>query len=404
MRLTCFLASAAALTLLASGRSARAQAASRQIALPTPTGDFALGTVRTWLVDSARREVMRSDSRARREIVVQIWYPAARRTAPRFAAYVPDSGFYPMLRRDEDLSDGLREQVMRLRTHADSAAPLSNDGPFPVLLFSHGMGVTGFSYTALIEEIASHGYVVVQIEHPYSGGTVLPRGYVSSSTDSALTRMRLLPPNLRDGFLAARIRVQTEDMKFVLRWLGGYRGLPPIQPLSKAFDLDRVGAMGHSFGGTTAIDFCRLESRVLGCADLDGRFAWDWPAYLDGLPRPLMYLRSDDLLAAQTKTDSAEVNARIEAERAAFNRSHAPTFELIARHTLHMDFSDYNFIGQPRAIAVPFDPAVMIRSFASLTLAFFEQCFRRDDALEYLLSSRITDTSLVVHVHEGRRP
>lgn len=69
-----------------------------------------------------------------------------------------------------------------------------------------------------------------------------------------------------------------------------------------------------------------------------------------------------------------------------------------------MDFSDYNRVGQPRAVAVPLDPAVMIRSFASLTMAFFEQCFRRDDALEHLLSSRITDTSLVVHVHEGRRP
>lgn len=315
MRLTCFLVSAAALTLLTSGSSARAQAASRQIALPTPTGDFVLGTVRTWLVDSSRREVMRPDSRARREIVVQIWYPAGRRTAPRFAAYVPDSGFYPMLRRDEDLSAGLREQIMRLRTHADSAAPVSHNGPFPVLLFSHGMGVTGFSYTSLIEEIASHGYIVVQIEHPYSGGTVLPRGYVSTSTDSALTRMRLLPQNLRDGFLAARIRVQSEDMQFVLRWLDTHNGRAPVQQLGNALDLDRVGVMGHSFGGTTAIDFCRRESRVLGCADLDGRFAWDWPAYLDGLPRPLMYLRSDDLFAAQTKTDSVEVNARIEAER-----------------------------------------------------------------------------------------
>ena len=404
MRLANFLTSAAGFLFLASGSMARAQAASRQIALPTPTGNFALGTVRMWLVDSARHEVMSPDPRVRRELVVQLWYPAASRHAPRFAAYVPDTAFYPMLRRDEDLSNDVRDQIMRLRTHADSAAPVSRDGPFPVLLFSHGMGVTGFSYTALIEEIASHGYVVVQIEHPYSGGTVLARGYVGTSTDSALTRMRLLPENLRDGFLASRVRVQAEDMQFVLRWLGAFRGSAPEQRLGNAFDLGRVGAMGHSFGGTTAIDFCRHEARVLGCADLDGRFAWDWPAYLEGLPRPLLYLRSDDLFSVKTRTDSAEVSARIDAERAAFDRSHAPTFEVIARHALHMDFSDFNFVGQPRAIALPFDPALMIRSFASFTMAFFEQCFRGDGALAQLLSSRIADTSMVVHVHEGRRP
>jgi dienelactone hydrolase len=177
-----------------------------------------------------------------------------------------------------------------------------------------------------------------------------------------------------------------------------------VQRLGNAFDLGRVGAMGHSFGGTTAIDFCRREARVLGCADLDGRLAWDWPAYLEGLPRPLLYLRSDDLFSVKTRTDSAEVSARIDAERAAFDRSHAPTFEVIARHALHMDFSDFNFVGQPRDIALPFDPALMIRSFASFTMAFFEQSFRRDGALEQLLSSRIADTSLVVHVHQGRRP
>ena len=41
---------------------------------------------------------------------------------------------------------------------------------FPVVLLSHGLGGTGFEYASLIEELVSHGYVVVAIEHTYPRG------------------------------------------------------------------------------------------------------------------------------------------------------------------------------------------------------------------------------------------
>jgi len=44
--------------------------------------------------------------------------------------------------------------------------PIEGAGPFPVIIFSHGVGGSREAFTYLGETWASHGYVAVFLQHP----------------------------------------------------------------------------------------------------------------------------------------------------------------------------------------------------------------------------------------------
>jgi|SRR5215469_10104468 len=53
-------------------------------------------------------------------------------------------------------------------THTIENAPIARDDKkFPLLLFCHGWGNPTFLYTAELEDIVSHGYIVAPVDHPY---------------------------------------------------------------------------------------------------------------------------------------------------------------------------------------------------------------------------------------------
>ncbi len=49
------------------------------------------------------------------------------------------------------------------------------DTALPVLLFSHGLGTYRSQSTFQVEELASHGYVIAAIQHPYDSTFTLLR-------------------------------------------------------------------------------------------------------------------------------------------------------------------------------------------------------------------------------------
>lgn len=60
---------------------------------------------------------------------------------------------------------------------AAEGAPAANSSrQFPLVIFSHRVGSSGFNYTCLIEDLVSHGYVVASIEHTFTNvGRLVPR-------------------------------------------------------------------------------------------------------------------------------------------------------------------------------------------------------------------------------------
>ena len=127
--------------------------------VPPPTGPFHVGTYSIALTDPARRDPQ--DAKHARSLVIQLWYPTP--DQGRRAPYMS-----PAVAKFLAKSAGVRPELLegvKLDATLD-AAPLQRKAGWPVVLFSPGYGVERELYTGLTADLASHGYVVVALDHP----------------------------------------------------------------------------------------------------------------------------------------------------------------------------------------------------------------------------------------------
>jgi predicted dienelactone hydrolase len=270
--------------------------------LPVPTGPFAVGRIAYHWTDSSRAEPLSPREGARREIMVHVWYPAARpttsrRTAPYINAFAAVSKAVPR-EALEGLFRPAAYSVIELslpETHtvAGAAMPSSRE-KYPVLLFSHGLGIPTALYTAAIEDLVSYGYVVAAIDHTYDTAfTVFPGDRVVLYARQAW-QTESQKPNGYVNYVKKRIEeAWSPDIRFVLGQLGRLDGDASLSaPFCGRLGLERVGAFGHSMGGLAAVRACQLEVRILACMNQDADIAGS-PFIAtptgDGLRQPLLF-------------------------------------------------------------------------------------------------------------------
>ena len=134
---------------------------------------------------------------------------------------------------------------------------------YPVILFSHGAGTTMEVQTAQSEDLASHGYIVVAIDHTYvSMGTIFPYRIVSHQ--EATTDFNTPEP--------AQIitQIMADDAKFVIDRLTEMNNGQIDSVLMGKLDLEKIGVIGHSVGGAVAYNLAINDPRVKAAINLDG--------------------------------------------------------------------------------------------------------------------------------------
>ena len=141
--------------------------------LPTPTGSFAVGVTDFSVRFDDRPEVLSGDPGDSREILVRAWYPAERRRGDEVEPYFTKAEMQAFVETNSATIPGfgyLFSQAALARTHSVRDAPVAAqvDG-FPVLAYSHGYGLFVSQNTPLMEELASHGYIVFGLGHTWDG-------------------------------------------------------------------------------------------------------------------------------------------------------------------------------------------------------------------------------------------
>ncbi|MCR5489265.1 MAG: hypothetical protein K6F03_04300, partial [Saccharofermentans sp.] len=138
---------------------------------PLPTGEYAVG-VFTYTVHNDREETMYNALGTMRSIPVKVYYPAAKESVKGLtkARYMSKAtidairkNFYVPIKYEKVESNGTN------RSECYENAPFIEGERFPLILFNYGYGSFLEANTYLLIELASHGYVVASVGHPYEG-------------------------------------------------------------------------------------------------------------------------------------------------------------------------------------------------------------------------------------------
>ncbi|MCP4421781.1 MAG: hypothetical protein GY805_34645, partial [Chloroflexi bacterium] len=148
--------------------------------LPDPTGPYAIGTFSRYLLDNGRPETYTEDPNDSRELMVQIWYPAANNDG-KPASYIENLDVAgPVLAEQFDLPSFLLNHINLTQLDVwQEASPVKDEPPFPVIIFSHGLTGLRMQNTVMVRELVSHGYIVAAIDHTYANAlSIFPDGRV----------------------------------------------------------------------------------------------------------------------------------------------------------------------------------------------------------------------------------
>lgn len=377
-----------AILLLASG-SATAQ---NEVTLPAPTGPHSTGRMSFHWKDAARDELETKAPDDKREMMAHLFYPAGAQVAGNRAAYVPDAEAMRPPWNDAQLA-----RITALRAFSrESAALPRGKARYPVIVFMPGGGMKALTYHALLEDLASHGWVVVAIDPPYNARAVrFPDGRVLGNLPHA-ERGWPQPSNPEENrrFYLERIAHWSRDVSFVIDRLAALdRGQGPF---AQRLDLQRgVGVFGHSRGGQAAATARILDSRVRGGINLDG-MAGDYaviPAKAGDSAvgvQPFLWIQgslppppTDEQLQRARRT-RAEFDAEFERVMANWNRQLSAITKGALRVVFnrpgiqHIDFSDEPFWD---GTMTPDNRAGRLQTIADTRLwvrAFFEGTVRGD--------------------------
>ncbi len=304
---------------------------------PPLTGPYPVGTAVYHFVDASRAETFSSNPADRRELMVQLWYPAEPTPGAKMAFYRSRT------------AAGLKKQNLALvRTHAMAGAPLARSpSSFPVLIFSPSWNGGRGQNTFQTEELASHGFVVAGIDHPYGTAlTLFPDGravktalpeFLNTSSEAALQAC------IRT--MDEQVRIRAHDAIFVLDRLSALNSHDPSGRLEGRLDLTRAGILGHSFGGAVAMEACWLDPRFRAGLNMDGLLCGETADA--GVKQPFFFMNSDspDPTSAQL-TSNNPIQRRyavlIDQDIRRINRTLETYggYEITIRGANHMNYSD----------------------------------------------------------------
>ena len=324
---------------------------------PHPGGPYGIGTLTYHWVDAARPEVFSTDPTTRRELIVQIWYPARKASSSPQAPYIQDSDpVAAALARLHNFPDFSLKHLKYVTTNSISSAPIAEDKPsYPVLIYLEGL--TGYRQmnTFQVEELVSQGYIVVGIDQPGAAAVVVfPDGHqiagLSKTQMEPLTQQSVSPvekaPLLNgQSFKEGIIPYFAQDVSFTLDQLASINKSDPNNILTGKLDLQHIGMFGVSFGGIVGAEACLKDPRLNACLVMDVVMSADVVKL--GLQQPGMWITRDAGTMRLEREKSggwteADIKQTQSTMRAVYNSLPGDGYFVQVPGMFHIDLTDDN--------------------------------------------------------------
>ncbi len=328
------------------------------MALPKPSGSYQVGFTHLNFIDENRVDPFPQAGGKKRDVPIIIWYPS------------DDPGEKPPARllkirdlvslKHYFLYKIIPNRVCDIVTNSYKDVPLSGkNSKFPLLIFNHGFSSYMEQNTILMEHLASFGYIIVSVGHPYDGVASYPDGRsipvdfesIRDLSKDARQNQKTFKKNIEQ---LARNDLSIEDVKRYTKnylnaskalndkvemWVDDVRFITDIlekmnegliqSKFAHRLSFEKgIGVFGQSYGGAASILFCCLDDRLKCGINIDG-------AMYGGMDdkykyrQPTMYLDSDMLPGRS---------------RYFFNINEDDTYHVMIKDSKHLDYSDYTYL------------------------------------------------------------
>lgn len=328
--------------------------------LPPPSGPYAIGTLTYHWTDDTRHEAFSSEPDRQRELMAQIWYPARKESSSSHAPYVADAAevmhAQAQLHRYPDFA---LQHLQYVPTHATTAAPAAGDQPqYPALIFLEGL--TGYRQqnTFQVEELVSHGYIVIALDQPGAAASVVfPDGrhiditdqapHIQALIDQSITPSDIAPQYNGHSFPEGIIPYFAQDVSFALDRVASINAKDPYGVLTGKLDLRHVGAFGMSLGAIVAAEACLHDARLQACLLMDAWMSAD--VVQQGLKQPSMWItRPADTMRLERQRAGGwaeeDILLTLRTMRAVYERMPRAGYYLQIPDLFHIDLTDLDLL------------------------------------------------------------
>ncbi|MEM8673225.1 MAG: hypothetical protein AAGF83_05060 [Cyanobacteria bacterium P01_G01_bin.67] len=278
-------------------------------------------------------------------IIAKIWYPSSteQESHSPYIDYldrtlsVMTKGLSPLVKLILN-----RFYLGRIQTPSSINATLAqNQNDFPIILFSPGLGGVNFLNTFYALEFASHGFIVIGINHPgWSSGTLLVNG-----SQVLLNQFDFNDVDRADALIAEITEQKANNLSAVLDEVFNLNNTADSW-LYQKIDITKIFAAGHSSGGTASFLACGRDSRIAKSVNLDG-FLYMEEIDITGKEQEfLLILSNRDKFTLQSNKSQNIFDVVMAKDRTRIDRfvDHANVHKHLLHSANHLNFMDLPLI------------------------------------------------------------
>lgn len=325
---------------------------------PKPLGQYVVGITEMDFVDQERKGVFNFCKDEVRKIPTRIFYPADSREGKNSSPYLHDEERMAIAKASHGF---LSQKSLTMRTHCFSDVSISTQKEkFPVIFYNHGY----FSYpaesTVLCSNLASKGYIVVAIGHPYEAGALKYQdGTVIRAKDELFKEFRnamnkevskklesmskgecsdekigVIAEEIHENFKNTKVwtdvNIWAQDTRFVADQLCEVNEGSIPSMFKDRLDLNLgFGITGHSYGGCTAAQVCLEDERFQCGVNMDAPSYGEY--YNKDIEKPYMFVGSDYV---ENMSKNVYLN------------NSKDSYFIVIKGSKHMDFTDHLYFAR----------------------------------------------------------